>query len=215
VSPQELASLLDCNRFGRRSRRFSSRGYNTSARRTSPAAALADVSQQFSAPTLLFCERGVRDLHLKPTGTQGKPMHCSIVRCCGRVFGEVGDALHVALRRRAVVLHHPDCVRDYVPAEVVANVIAHAVAAAAAGGGGRLRTYDVSVDEPVSQLTFYRMVQAAANKARCARPAADPRAAAFDIGFGRSVLGRVCAVLYMIALALGAEVTASGDYCAR
>lgn len=54
---------------------------------------MAQLSEQFPAPTLLFCERGMHDLHLKPTGSQGAPIHCSIVRCCGRIFGEVGDAL--------------------------------------------------------------------------------------------------------------------------
>jgi hypothetical protein len=153
----------------------------------------------------------VQDLHLKPTGAQGARMHCSIVRSCGRIFGEVGDALDIALQRNGCSLYHPDCMRDYVPAEVVANVIGHAVAAAAGGGGGNMTTYDVSLDEPVSQLTFYRMVQTVANNARASRPpvlaASESDAAAFKIEFGRSALGRVCAALYMIGVALGAKVS--------
>ena len=66
-------------------------------------------------------------------------------------------------------------------------------------------THDVSLDEPVSQLTFYRMVQAAV--ARTRSPSRDP-AAAFRIDFGRSVLGRVGGVLYSIGTTLGAKVMA-------
>jgi hypothetical protein len=68
------------------------------------------LSSNYAAPSLLFCERGMQDLHLKPTGTQGKKMHCSVVRCCGRVFGEVGDSLDMALAHGGVVLY----VRSYV-----------------------------------------------------------------------------------------------------
>ena len=91
------------------------------------------------------------------------------------------------------------------PAQVVAHVLLHAVAAALQGGGGKMLTHDVSLDEPVSQLTFYRMVQAAV--ARTRSPSRDP-AAAFRIDFGRSVLGRVSGVLYSIGTTLGAKVMA-------
>ena len=126
----------------------------------------------------------------------------------------MGDALDVALQRKGAVLYHPDAVRDFVPAEVVAHAVGHAVAAAAAGGGGSMLTLDVSLDEPVSQLTFYRMVQAAADKARCARPAA-AAAAAFKIDFGRGALGCVGGVLYTIGAALGAKVTAAAATTTR
>ncbi len=102
-------------------------------------------------------------------------------------------------------MYHPDCVSDYIPAEVVAHVLAHAVAAALQGGGGKMLTYDVSLDEPVSQVTFYRMVQAAVARTRSA--SGDP-APAFRIDFGRSVLGRVSGVLYSIGTTLGAKVMA-------
>jgi hypothetical protein len=143
----------------------------------------------------------MHDLHLKPTGTQGKLIHCSVVRCCGRVFGEVGDALDVALARNGVVLYHPDCINDYVPAEVVANAVAHAVAAAVEGGGGQLITHNVSLNEPVSQFMFYRMVQTAVSRARAGTPAHE-----FSIGLGKSVLGRVSGMLYHIGVLMGAKV---------
>jgi hypothetical protein len=63
------------------------------------------LSANYAAPSLLFCERGMQDLHLKPSGAQGKRLHCSVVRCCGRIFGEVGDALDVALGHGGVVLY--------------------------------------------------------------------------------------------------------------
>ena len=64
----------------------------------------------------------------------------SIVRVCGRVFGEWGDVLHCALLQRRVVLYHPDAVNDYVHASVAAHVIAHAAAAAVGGRGERMMT---------------------------------------------------------------------------
>jgi hypothetical protein len=60
-------------------------------------------------------------------------------------------------------------------------------------------TYDVSLDEPVSQLTFYRMVQAAVARANVSAPQ-------FKIEYGKSVLGRVSGVLYSVGVALGAKV---------
>jgi hypothetical protein len=103
-------------------------------------------------------------------------------------------------------MYHPDCVCDYVPAEVVAHVLAHAVAAALQGGGGKMLTHDVSLDAPVSHVTFYRMVQAAVARTRAA---SGDSAAAFRIDFGRSVLGRISGVLYSIGTTLGAKVTAA------
>ena len=61
-------------------------------------------------------------------------------------------------------MYHPDCVQDYVPAEVLAHAVALAAASAAGGGGGGMVTHNVSLDEPVSQLCFYRMVQAAVQR---------------------------------------------------
>lgn len=63
------------------------------------------LSANYAAPSLLFCERGMQDLHLKPSGTQGKKLHCSVVRSCGRIFGEVGDALDIALGQGGAVLY--------------------------------------------------------------------------------------------------------------
>jgi hypothetical protein len=77
--------------------------------------------------------------------------------------------------------------------------VAEAMAAAAAGSKKPITTYDVSVDEPVSQLTFYRMVQAAVARRHGA-------AACFKIEFGRSLLGRVSAFLYTAAVGMGAKV---------
>jgi hypothetical protein len=105
-------------------------------------------------------------------------------------------------------MYHPDCVVDYVPAEVVAHVLAHAVAAALEGGGGKMLTHDVSLDEPISHLTFYRMVQAAMARASSSR--AD-EAAAFRIDFGRSILGRVGGMLYSLSTTLGAKVRGFDD----
>jgi len=63
-------------------------------------------------------------------------------------------------------------------------------------------SYDVSLDEAVDQVTFWRMVQAAA-----AAPAAAAAAAAgFKIDFGRSLMGRVSGVLHSLGVSLGSQV---------
>ncbi len=117
-------------------------------------------------------------------------------------------------------MYHPDCVQDYVPAEVLAHAVALAAAAAAGGGGGGMVTHDVSLDEPVSQLCFYRMVQAAVQRLpaivlcqsvtlcmlQAAAAQTDAAAAAFGIRLGRSALGWLGGVLYHMAVALGAKV---------
>jgi hypothetical protein len=63
------------------------------------------LSTHYAAPSLLFCERGMQDLHLKTSGAQGKKLHTGIVRSTGRIFGEVGDALDMALCQGGAVLY--------------------------------------------------------------------------------------------------------------
>jgi hypothetical protein len=104
-------------------------------------------------------------------------------------------------------MYHPDCVQDYVPAEVLAHVVALAAAAAVEGGGGGMITHDVSLDEPVSQLCFYRMVQTAMGQTDASTSSASS-SAVFSIRLGRSALGWLGGVLYHMAVALGAKVLA-------
>jgi hypothetical protein len=123
MSPKEIADILYCKRCSTPPRCSARRGVHQyqlqdcdAVRYNRPVESahllfvvvLRDVrcrvSVDFPTPSLLFCERSMQDLHLKCTGTQGKPVHCSIVRCCGQVFGETGDALDMALQQNGVVL---------------------------------------------------------------------------------------------------------------
>ena len=70
----------------------------------------------------------------------------------------------------------------------------------------------MSCDEPVDQLKFWRMVQAAAD----GNSAADAAADGFKIEFGRSSMGRLSGVLHSLGVGLGAhvhgDVVAEGDF---
>ncbi len=76
----------------------------------------------------------------------------------------------------------------------------------------------MSCDEPVDQLKFWRMVQAAADGNAAADAAAAAAAAAdgFKIEFGRSLMGRLSGVLHSLGVGLGAhvhgDVVAEGDF---
>ncbi len=67
-------------------------------------------------------------------------------------------------------------------------------------------SYDVSLDEAVDQVTFWRMVQAAAAAPAPAPAAAAAAAAGFKIDFGRSLMGRVSGVLHSLGVSLGSQV---------